>query len=338
MTSSARRSGGGRMRGIELTPEEPIDAVVELGQVAETVGFDTVFASCHYNNRDPFISLDRIAAATDTVRIGPGVANPYETHPVALASRLATLWEVSGGRAVFGVGAGDRSTLANLGVEREEPLARVAETVEVARRLWAGERVDHDGTFSARDAGLNYPAGEIPVYVGAQGPSMLRMAAEVADGVLVNAAHPRDVAWARRRIDEGLERRPQKRGALEVVIHASLSVSDDPVAARDAARPPVAFIAGGASAATLERHDIDAEVAGEIGRLIGGGEFREAFAAVTDGMLEAFCGAGTPDDAAERIDALLEHADGVVAGAPLGPSRRAAVELLGAAFDHADRR
>jgi len=109
---------------------------------------------------------------------------------VKLASQVATLDEVSGGRAVLGVGAGDASTLRNLGFERDRPLRRVLETFKVAQDLWAGERVDHDGTFVARDAGLNYEVGEVPVYVGAQGPHMLRMAGKHADGVLVNASHP----------------------------------------------------------------------------------------------------------------------------------------------------
>ena len=246
------------MRGIELTPEIPVVRVAELGATAEDAGFDAVFASSHYNNRDPFVALSRVAAATDDVLVGPGVANPYETHPVKLASQVATLDEASGGRAVCGLGAGDRSTLRNLGVERDRPLRRVLETMQVARRLWAGERVDHDGTFVSRDAGLNYEVGEIPVYVGAQGPQMLRMSAAHADGVLVNASHPTDVAWAAERIAEGLDDRPTERGAFDGAVFASVSVAEDADAAREAARPPVAFIAAGAARPVLERHGLDA--------------------------------------------------------------------------------
>ena len=325
------------MRGIELTPEAPVADVVELGRRAADVGFDVAFASCHYNNRDPFPVLDRLASATEDLRVGTGVANPYETHPVTLASRLATLQESSGGRAIFGVGAGDRSTLSNLGVERDRPLRRVLETIRVARALWAGERVDHDGTFVARDAGLNYSVDPLPVYVGAQGPDMLRMAGKYADGVLVNAAHPLDVARAAERVREGAAERDETvrvvSGTPDVTVYASVSVAEDTDAAREAARPPVAFIAAGAPPETLARHGLDAELAARLSDRIGAGRFSEAFEAVSEPMLDAFCIAGTPASVAARFDALAEHADGVVAGSPLGPERGDAVTLLADAFE-----
>ncbi|UPW02197.1 5,10-methylenetetrahydromethanopterin reductase [Halorussus gelatinilyticus] len=340
------------MRGIELTPEHPVPDLVELGRRAEAEGFDTLFASCHYNNRDPFVVLDRVAAATDDLRLGPGVANPYESHPVSLASRVATLDEASDGRAVCGLGAGDRSTLRNLGFERDRPLRRVLEAMKVSQKLWAGERVDHDGTFRATDAGLNYAdaigAGddddadaisEIPVYVGAQGPHMIRMAAKHADGVLVNASHPDDFAWADERVAEGLAERPESRGgreAFDFAAYASVSVADETEDAREAARPPVAFIAAGAAPPVLDRHGIDRDVAERIGEAIESGEFSEAFELVTPAMIDAFCIAGTPDEAAEKVAGVLEYADSFVAGSPLGPDPAEAVELVAAALDEAE--
>ena len=320
------------MRGIELTPEAPIAEVVELGERAAAAGFDAAFASCHYNNRDPFVLADRLAAATDDLLVGPGVANPYETHPVTLASRVATLQETSGGRALFGLGAGDRTTLANLGVDRERPLRRVLETTQVARRLWDGERVAHDGTFIVDDAGLNFTVDAPPVFVGAQGPDMLRMAGKHADGVLVNASHPEDVAWAAERVREGEAERAVE-GTPTVLAFASVSVAEEESAAREAARPPVAFIAAGAPSAVLERHGLDADLAERLGDLVGAGRFEEAFGAVTEPMLEAFAVAGTPEQVAARFAELGEHVDGIVAGSPLGPDRATAVTLLADAFD-----
>jgi len=249
--------------GVELTPEHPVDRAAALGERAETEGFDAVFASCHYNNRDPFVALDRIARRTDGIALGPGVANPYETHPVTLASRVATLEEASGGRAVYGLGAGDPSTLSNLGYDHEKPLRRVLEAFKTAERLFDGERVDRDGTFRARDAGLNFAdeVGSVPVYVGAQGPHMVRMSAKHADGVLFNGSHPRDYEWAASQIEEGLAERPDDRGEFDFAAYAAVSVAEDDDAARAAARPPVAFIAGGAAPPLLDRHGLDAALA-----------------------------------------------------------------------------
>jgi 5,10-methylenetetrahydromethanopterin reductase len=315
--------------GLELTPEEPVSQLTSLATLAEAEGFETIFASHHYNNRDEFVALSAIAEATDEARLGPGVTNPYETHPVTLASRMASLDELAGGRGVFGIGAGDRSTLANLGYEREQPLSRVLETMQVARRLWAGERLDHDGTFAATDAALNYEAREIPVYVGAQGPHMTRMAAKYADGILYNGSHPRDIEWASERVDEGMEQRADARDAPDFAAYASVSIARERDAAREAARPPVAFIAGSAPEPVLDRHELDAERASEIGEAIAAGEFTVAFERVTPAMLDAFCIAGTPETVEQQLDDILTMADSVVVGSPLGPDLETAIELMG---------
>ncbi|WP_135667581.1 5,10-methylenetetrahydromethanopterin reductase [Halorhabdus rudnickae] len=323
------------MNAIELTPEHPVEEVTQLAERAEAAGFDAVFASNHYNNRDPFLTLSSIARATETIDLGPGVVNPYETHPVRLASRMATLQEVSDGRGLFGIGAGDASTLSNLGVERESPLRRVLEAFKVAQDLWAGETVNHDGTFQATDASLNYAVEEIPVYVGAQGPHMLRMSAKHADGVLVNAAHPRDLEWSAERIEEGRAERPADRGAVDVAAYASVSVADDGKAAREAARPPVAFIAGSAAPPVLDRHDLDHDRAATIGEAIGRGDFEEAFGAVTPAMIDAFAIAGTVETVAERIATAREHVDSFVVASPLGPDLEGAIDLAADALARA---
>lgn len=321
------------MRAIELTPEHPTERLVDLGIEAERVGFNTVFASHHYNNRDPFAALTLLADRVDEIRVGPGVTNPYETHPVTLASRMATLDELSDGRAIFGIGPGDPSTLRNLGLGEERGLRSVLESVEVSRQLWAGERVEHDGTFRARDAGLNYDVGEIPVYVGGEGPGMCRMAAKHADGLLFNGSHPDDLAWANARVKEGLDERPTEYGAFDFAAYASVSIAEDGAAAREAARPPVAFITAGAPPPVIKRHDIDSERADAIGEAISAGAFREAFDNVSEAMIDAFCIAGTPDTVESQLRALTEYTDSIVVSSPLGPDVEEAIRLVGAVCD-----
>ncbi|WP_226039633.1 5,10-methylenetetrahydromethanopterin reductase [Natrinema sp. DC36] len=324
--------------GIELTPEHPPERVADLAALAEDEGFDIAFASSHYFNRDPFVVLSRMADATDEIRLGPGVVNPYETHPVKLAAQTATIDEISDGRGVFGVGAGDRSSLSNLGLERDSPLRRVLETFDLARELWDGRTVTHEGTFTARDASLNLepPSEEIPVYVGAQGPHMLRMSAKHADGVLVNAAHPRDLEWAAGQLERGSEERPDERGEFESLAFASVSVAGDEAAAREAARPPVAFIVGGAAEPVLERHDIDRDAATAVSEALERGALPEAFDRVTPAMIDAFCIAGTTDTVADRFAAALEHVDGIVVGSPLGPDLEDAIDRASEALARAN--
>ncbi|WP_256566380.1 5,10-methylenetetrahydromethanopterin reductase [Natrinema gelatinilyticum] len=338
--SRERREDRDPTWAIELTPEHPPDRMGDLAALAETEGFEVAFASSHYFNRDPFVVLSRMAEATDQIQLGPGVVNPYETHPVKLAAQTATIDEISDGRAIFGVGAGDRSSLSNLGIEREKPLRRVLETFEVARDLWAGETVTHEGTFAARDASLNLePSSDgPPVYVGAQGPHMLRMSAKYADGVLVNAAHPRDLEWAAGEIERGLDERPEERGPFESLAFASVSVAGDDADAREAARPPVAFIAGGAAEPVLERHDIDREAATAVSDALERGDLPDAFGRVTPSMIDAFCIAGTTETVADRFAAALEHVDGIVVGSPLGPNLEDAIERASEALSRATER
>ncbi|AFZ73473.1 5,10-methylenetetrahydromethanopterin reductase [Natronobacterium gregoryi] len=323
--------------GIELTPEHSPDRMASLAALAEDEGFDVAFTSSHYFNRDPFVVCSRMAETTDEIGLGPGIVNPYETHPVRLAAQTATIDEVSDGRAVFGVGAGDRSSLANLGIEHDRPLRRVLETFDIARKLWAGETVTHDGTFTAQDASLNLEptSDEIPVYVGAQGPHMLRMSGKHADGVLINAAHPRDLEWSAGQIEQGLADRPDDYGAFESLAFASVSVAAEEKEAREAARPPVAFIVGGAADPVLERHDVDRETAATISEALEAGDLPEAFGHVTPEMIDAFCIAGTTATVAERFEAALEYVDGIVVGSPLGPDLEDAIERAGEALDRA---
>ena len=324
------------MLGIELTPEHDPHRIVDLGVRAENAGYDAVYSTCHYNNRDPWAVLSQLATATESVRLGPGVANPYETHPVTLASRVATLDELSGGRAVFGIGPGDPSTLRNLGLVDERGLRPVLEAFKIARKLWAGERVDHEGTFEASEAGLNYepPQGSgIPVHVGGEGPHMCRMAAKHADGLLYNGSHPKDLAWAREQVDDGLSDRPDRRGDFDLVAYAAMSIAEDAGTAREAARPPVAFITAGAAPPVLDRHGIDADAAEAIGEHVSAGDFSTAFGLVTPRMIDAFCMAGTPETVRERAAGVAEYADGLVVGSPLGPDLEDGVELAAEAVD-----
>jgi 5,10-methylenetetrahydromethanopterin reductase len=85
----------------------------------------------------------------------------------------------------------------------------------------------------------------------------------------------------------------------------------------------------------LARHGVDTDRAGRIGDALSAGEFDEAFGLVTPAMVEAFCMAGDVETVAARMAAVLEHADGIVVGSPLGPDLEAALGLAAEAHDRA---
>ena len=135
--------------------------------------------------------------------IGPGVTNPYLINPVQTASTLMSLDNLSGGRAILGIGAGDKITLNLLGIERRKPLTAVKESTQIFRTIFdTGKMKDFEGkVFSVEKAKVAFEkTGEIPIYIGAQGPKMLQLAGSMGQGVLVNASHPVDFEFAMKQI------------------------------------------------------------------------------------------------------------------------------------------
>ncbi|MCS7139156.1 MAG: 5,10-methylenetetrahydromethanopterin reductase [Candidatus Nezhaarchaeota archaeon] len=318
--------------GIEFVPTTSVDGLVSSIVQAENAGFDYVWVTDHYNNRCVYIALAIAALNTKRIRLGPGVTNPFHIHPAWTASAMATLNEVSNGRAVLGLGPGDRSTLGQLGISLDKPLTAVREAVEIIRKLWAGEVVIFGGdVFNIANAKLSFkPSTPIPIYIGAQGPKMLELAGAVGDGVLINASHPKDFEYAIKYIRDGVQKAGKRMESVDVVAYAALSVDEDPVKARDAAKVVVAFIIAGSPDSILERHGITKEETEIIRSSLAKGDIPKAGKAVSDKALEAFSVSGTPEECISRIEQLMKM--GVtqfVAGSPLGPKKKAAIDIIG---------
>ncbi|RLI88939.1 MAG: 5,10-methylenetetrahydromethanopterin reductase [Archaeoglobales archaeon] len=317
--------------GVEFVPNVKYYELEYYAKLAEDSGFGYCWITDHYNNRNVYAMLTLLALKTQKMRIGAGVANPYHTHPAVVASAIATINEVSGGRAVLGIAAGDKVTLERIGVKWEKPLSRIREAVEVIRALHAGKSVSYDGKFfKLSGAKLDFNAGSIPIYIGAQGPKMLKLAAEIGDGVLINASHPKDFEVARKSIDEGL----QKGKDFDVVAYASLSIDRDGGKARNAAKIVVAFIVAGSPDVIFERHGISSEdvekVRTSLNNAFATGNWKAVNEAVTDEMVDIFSISGTPEDVIERIEKLKKvGVTQVVAGSPIGPNKAKSIKLMG---------
>ncbi|MCX8205484.1 MAG: 5,10-methylenetetrahydromethanopterin reductase [Candidatus Nezhaarchaeota archaeon] len=317
--------------GIELVPDRPLDRIVELAVAAEAKGLDYVWVTDHYNNRNVYVALTLIATSTKRIKIGTGVTNPYLVHPAWTASAIATLDEISGGRAVLGIGAGDRATFESLGVKWEKPLTCIKESVEVMQKLLAGEKAKLEGeVFKVSKAKLNYkPPRAPPIYIGAQGPKMLELAGAIGDGVLINASNPKDFQEAVRFIKAGAEKAGRDFSKIDVAAYTCFSVGDEPAGAREAAKPIVAFIVAGSPSQVLAKHGISEEAAGRVREAISRGDLKGAVGMVDNAMLEAFSIAGTVDEASSKIEELTKAGvTQVVMGSPLGPKKKEAIELM----------
>ena len=319
--------------GIEFVPNEPIQKLCYYVKLAEDNGFEFCWITDHYNNRNVYMALTAIAMNTNKIKLGPGVTNPYVRSPAITASAIATLDEISGGRAVLGIGPGDKATFDALGIEWVKPVTTLKESIEVIRKLLAGERVSYDGKV-VKVAGAALAVKPIqkavPVYMGAQGPKMLETAGMIADGVLINASNPKDFEAAIPLIKKGAEAAGRSMDEIDVAAYACMSVDKKADKAKQAAVPVVAFIAAGSPPVVLERHGIEIEKVEKIREALKKGDFGTAFGTVDDTMLEAFSIYGTPEDVVEKCKKLAEMGvTQIVAGSPIGPNKETAIKLIG---------
>jgi 5,10-methylenetetrahydromethanopterin reductase len=228
---------------VALPPEGPLADLVDLAVEAEGLGCGTLWVNDDRLQKDVFTALAAIAQSTRDLRLGPGVTNPYSRHPALLATAIATLDELSGGRAVLGLGAGGTNH-RELGVARQAPATGLREAVTIVRGLLAGERVTVDGkVMHAHAAQLDFVPlrPDIPIYIGARGPKVLEVAGQLADGVIVgNIASTEGWSYALDHVERGCRRADRDPAELALTAWVACAVSDDAPAAIDAVRAMVA--------------------------------------------------------------------------------------------------
>ncbi|MGQ9910277.1 MAG: LLM class flavin-dependent oxidoreductase [Candidatus Flexifilum sp.] len=172
--------------GVQIIPHIAPHEVVTAACEAEALGYASVWISDEGFMVDPFTVLGLIAGRT--ARIGLGViTNPYTRHPAMTASAIATLDQLSGGRAALCFVAGGSLVLDPIGIERAQPVTTVAEAIALTRLLLTGEPVTWQGTrFQLNAAHLEVRARpDLPIHVAARGEKMLAMAARQADAVWI---------------------------------------------------------------------------------------------------------------------------------------------------------
>jgi 5,10-methylenetetrahydromethanopterin reductase len=186
--------------GIHIVPLMPAEAVVEIGIAAERIGYDYCLVADEGFHPDVYACLGAIARETDTMRIGPAT-NGYTRHPAVTAAAIATIDELSYGRAFVMLLAGGSMVLSPMGIRRDRPYRVVADMVEVLRALWSGETVDWDGEkHCLRGAQLGSGRHDIPIWITSRGPLLLTLAGRSADGVLLTVKP--DLASALSIVDE----------------------------------------------------------------------------------------------------------------------------------------
>ncbi|MDH5374926.1 MAG: 5,10-methylenetetrahydromethanopterin reductase [Candidatus Bathyarchaeota archaeon] len=317
--------------GIEFVPRDLYWKTTFYAIQAEKIGFDYLWITDHFNNRNVYVSLAIVSAYTERIKFGPGVTNPYLVHPVVTAQGVATLNEIAPGRVVCGLGVGDKTTLQMVNIEQRKPLATIRESVHIIREIASGRNLEMQGKiFKVSGAKLNFKVpNPISVFIGAQGPKMLALAAEIGDGVLINASHPKDIEKAMKFVREGAEKTDKKLEDLSISAYTSFSIASSYDKALKTVIPVVAYIVAGSPEIILDRHEISVELASKIRDAIVHGQWKEAFSHVDNDMVEAFSICGTSETCIEKIDTLIKvGVNQIVVGSPIGPNMRKSINII----------
>jgi 5,10-methylenetetrahydromethanopterin reductase len=276
--------------------------------LAEDLGFAGAWiADSQSIFRDAFAVLAVCAVRTERIKLATGVSNPITRHAAVLAGSFATLDELSGHRAILGIGVGESST-ETIGAKPAR-IARMREVAEAARDLMRGEKVVLDAT----ELVMPWSKREVPVYVAASGPRSLRAAGAYADGVLFQVgASPAMVRYAIDHVREGAEAAGRDTGAVKLLARLACSVAQDREWARDQVGG-YATVAAGTVFTSVPAELIPPDLAEDIRRmkdaydyLEHGSQQAKHRALVTDRIIDAVSISGTPEEAIPRFRELVD--------------------------------
>lgn len=307
----------------------PRDAADQVGKL-EKAGLDTVWVAEAYGFDSPTL-MGYLAAKTETIEIGSAILNIYSRTPGALLQTAAGLDNVSGGRAILGLGASGPQVIEGFhGVPYSKPLGRTAEVIDIVRRGLKREPLTNDGIIKlplTKEHGavtglgkplkiLTHPDRDtIPIYIAALGPKSVEQAAEIADGWIPHLFHPEKahLVWGDS-LEAGRAKRSADLAPLEVNAGGMVAIGEGPEtkALLDFARPIFALYVGGMGAKGKNFYNDVAcaygyeKEAAEIQDLYLSGKKKEAEALIPTDWLEAANLVGPASYVQERLAAFRE--------------------------------
>ncbi|MHB1639118.1 MAG: LLM class F420-dependent oxidoreductase [Candidatus Dormibacteria bacterium] len=287
----------------------PADAASLVAE-AEGLGFDSIWTAEAYGS-DAISPLAWWGSATERVRLGTAVAQMHARAPAATAMAVATLDHLSQGRVVLGLGASGPQVVEGwYGAAFAPQLQTTREYVEIVRQVL---RREQPLTYSGERYQLPLPGGrgkelrltvhprrtDVPVWLGAEGPRNIALAAEIADGWLAGFHAPQRSGWQATALAEGFARRqPQGRPpAFEIAANLPLVMADTVDEAADRLRPLIALYAGGMGS---RRHNFHFDLFCRMG-----------FAAEAERIRDLYLG-GDPLAAARAVPTSLVEAVALV--------------------------
>ncbi len=326
----------------------PPPGVTEAIAEAERLGFDSVWTAEAYGS-DCLTPLAWWGASTERIRLGTAIVQMSARQPAATAMAAMTMDHLSGGRFVLGLGvSGPQVVEGWYGMPFAKPLARTREYIGILRDIWARQGpVTNEGehyTLPLPDGtGLGKPLKssihpvreDIPVFLGAEGPKNIALAAELCDGWLAMLFSPGE-SYFTDALAEGFAKPGARRGAedFEVVATVPFIVSDDVTQAADALRPFYALYFGGMGAKGRNFHaNVPIrmgyeEMVEKVQDLYLDGKKDEAAAAIPQELIERLSLIGPPDKIRHDLEPWRESIVTTLLVAGDAATARAAAEIV----------
>ena len=221
---------------VGLGRNESVHEIGDYARAAEDSGFKQLtLIDMPFVGRDVHIMMALSAQSTRKILVGHGVATPITFHPMSIANATAAINELSGGRAFVGLGAGGPFETV---LKRPAPVKEVREVVQFIRKFMAGEEAEYRGV-KAHSEWIRDP---VPIYLAAEGPRMLQLAGEVADGVISIGTNPEWVRWKMGQVEKGALRAGRDPSEVEYWVRTMIYVADSKEEARREVSPyPLAY-------------------------------------------------------------------------------------------------
>jgi len=307
--------------------------LVRLAVLAERAGFDYVWFPHDTFMGNTWVITSAVAAQTSHIQIGSVGTNPFTTNPAEIATYLATLDDLSAGRAVLGLGLHTQKMVEWTGIDASDYQQRTLEAVEIIRALLRGEVVDYQGeAFQwTEQCYLRFKPlrDEVPIYVCAFGPEYLAMSGAIGDGSLPMITPPESASYMVSAITAGALDAGRNPADVDIAGCAWLSLAENRAAATDILRQMVSYFGPYLEEPALAAIGLTPEDFRPLGRLVEAGKYAEAASLVTDQMTDLAI-RGTPEEVIRRIETIADMGiTQVNLGGPLGPDPDEAIRLMG---------
>ncbi|MHA1908361.1 MAG: LLM class flavin-dependent oxidoreductase [Candidatus Thorarchaeota archaeon] len=217
--------------GVAMTGVFPVREAVDLAVTAEKLNIGSVWFAEDYFFRGGIPYMSAAAMATEKIRIGLGVVNPYSRHPALIAMEFATLDEMSNMRTVFGLGSGVPYWMSQMGYEVKKPISKTRACIDLVRKIMTGDLVNHqDKFFEAKDVQLIFKPvrSNPPIYLAFEGKQGLALSGEIGDGCILSIFNtPEYIKFAWERVKIGAEKSGNDLSNFEMVSYLPMVVDDD---------------------------------------------------------------------------------------------------------------